>query len=406
MFGWRRRSEGFEWREYVRTNVLVRRADRQRRIDDARMEVLAKVKDTRDRGIEAGRAGVEAASSQVVAIGAAAGSAAWSGLKRTAETTWDILCAITAAGVAALPAKPVIDVAAIKRSLPARRATVSDTAQKHRRPSDQRPAPDVAWKFSLPFKFNPRLIGGSALALALVVVGGPMLQSSNDVTAARFIPTVASTNVDKTAVERPQARTTVELIGRATAISGDLMRINGELVRLAGIETPGTNYPCVKANGRRWNCAASARTALEKIVRGKTISCNAKGTGDDGRTLAECDANGEDIASALVRGGHVFAAKGLFSSYSSVESEARSEKAGLWQSDPVRPDEWRTQVWEEAKRAAPEGCPIKGFTRASDRLYAMPWSQNYDGAKVRATKGDRWFCSEEEARAAGFKSAS
>ena len=37
MFGWRRRSEGFEWREYVRTTVLVRRADRQRRIEDVRV---------------------------------------------------------------------------------------------------------------------------------------------------------------------------------------------------------------------------------------------------------------------------------------------------------------------------------------------------------------------------------
>ena len=46
MFGWRRRSEGFEWQEYVRTTVLVRRADRQTQIDDVRMAALNKVKDT------------------------------------------------------------------------------------------------------------------------------------------------------------------------------------------------------------------------------------------------------------------------------------------------------------------------------------------------------------------------
>ena len=65
MFGWRRRSEGFEWREYVRTTVLVRRADRQRRIDDARLAALAKVKHARDAGADAGRASVSFAGSQL-----------------------------------------------------------------------------------------------------------------------------------------------------------------------------------------------------------------------------------------------------------------------------------------------------------------------------------------------------
>ena len=55
MFGWRKRSEGFEWNEYIRTTVLVRRADRQRRLDDVRLAALAQVKDVRDRGVEASK---------------------------------------------------------------------------------------------------------------------------------------------------------------------------------------------------------------------------------------------------------------------------------------------------------------------------------------------------------------
>ena len=65
MFGWRRRSEGFEWREYVRTTILVRRADRQRRVEDARVATLEKVKHARDAGVEAGRAGAAFAGSQL-----------------------------------------------------------------------------------------------------------------------------------------------------------------------------------------------------------------------------------------------------------------------------------------------------------------------------------------------------
>ena len=64
MFGWRRRSEGFEWREYVRTTILVRRADRQRRVEDVRVAALEKVKHARDAGVDAGRAGAAFAGSQ------------------------------------------------------------------------------------------------------------------------------------------------------------------------------------------------------------------------------------------------------------------------------------------------------------------------------------------------------
>ena len=266
--------------------------------------------------------------------------------------------------------------------------------------------PDVAWQ--LPFKPNPQMIGGAALALALVVIGGPMLQSGSDVTAPRFIPTISVASVDRVTIEKASVgkSSSSELSGRATAISGDLLRVNGQLVRIAGIEPPVAKHPCLKANGRRWNCSAAARTALEKIVRGKSVACAASSQDDEGHTLASCTIDGDDVADALVRGGHVFAAPGLFASYGSAESAASAAKIGLWQGDTVRPQQWREQIWEEAKRAAPEGCPIKGYTRASDRLYAMPWASGYDGAKVRTVKGDRWFCSEEEARSAGFKAAS
>ena len=35
MFGWRKRNDGFEWREYVRTTILVRRRNRRERVGEA-----------------------------------------------------------------------------------------------------------------------------------------------------------------------------------------------------------------------------------------------------------------------------------------------------------------------------------------------------------------------------------
>ena len=36
MFGWRKKPEGFEWHQYIRTTIKVRRENRRRRIEDAK----------------------------------------------------------------------------------------------------------------------------------------------------------------------------------------------------------------------------------------------------------------------------------------------------------------------------------------------------------------------------------
>lgn len=385
MFGWRRRSEGFEWREYVRTTVLVRRADRQRKIDDVRMAALAKVKDTKDKvkdtkdsAVAAGRATAEAASNRIADFVIAVARTIWRATAAFAVTCW----------TAAIPA-----LFAIFERLPA----VRDLTCNIRRPRFMdrardvgRMMPDVG--FRLPF--DPRFLVGGAIALALVLIGGPMLSNTNAIAPARVVQASSSNPSDSS------------LTGRAFAVSGELLRIGGKLVKLTGIEAPEAKHPCLKENGRRWNCSATARSALERIVRGKSVSCLASSQNDDGLTLAACHIEDADVGGELVRGGYVFAADGFFAAYSSAEDEARNSKLGIWQGETVRPKEWREQVWEEAKRAAPDGCPIKGLARASNHVYAMPWSAGYDGAKVRTVKGDRWFCSEEEARAAGFTSSS
>ena len=59
--------------------------------------------------------------------------------------------------------------------------------------------------------------------------------------------------------------------------------------------------------------------------------------------------------------------------------------------------------WQEAKGRSPEGCPIKGQVTGSSRFYVLPWSPDYERARVQTARGERWFCSEQEAVAAGFK---
>jgi hypothetical protein len=40
MFGWRKRNDGFEWREYVRTTILVRRRNRRDRVGEVAKDAV------------------------------------------------------------------------------------------------------------------------------------------------------------------------------------------------------------------------------------------------------------------------------------------------------------------------------------------------------------------------------
>ena len=376
MFGWRRRSEGFEWREYVRTTILVRRADRQRRVEDVRVAALDKVKEQRDRALEAGKAGVEAAAGVVSDVARTSAEL----LRRFAIAAWRGL--MSALGWFAGRAGAVFG----RLPMPDLRLW-PQFAGAGRRIFDL--MADVARRSPISARHVMYAVGG----LGLIYVGGPMLRGE----PAR-IPAIRVANL-------VPATSAGSLSGRATALSGDSLRIDGELVRLSGIEAPAPAHPCLKANGRRWSCGATATSALQRLVRGRIVSCDVSGVDDAGRKLASCRMGETDIAGELVRGGHVFAGDGMFASYANDEDSARTARTGLWQGETVRPKEWRERAWEEAKRTAPEGCPIKGIVRASARLYAMPWSDGYIGAKVRTIKGERWFCSEDDARAAGFRLA-
>ncbi len=383
MFGWRRRSEGFEWKEYVRTTVLVRRADRQRRLDDARLAAVEKVKNVADAGVDAGRAGVTAAKSRFWQLLSFLGRtivdiaiATFWGLVRWAAFAWNVIRDATSALVA--PLRDAIRIPA-------------DAAR-----DKLRMMPDVARKS--PIKAHHLI--SAALFLGLVYVGGPMLRSADGVGTAAPVLDISSGSAG--AVH--QVTISTEISGSAAALTGDSMRVDGTLVRLDGVEAPAPAQPCYRENGRPWNCASSARSGLNKIVRGHTVTCTSSGQDNAGRTLAHCLVDGgKDIATALVRGGYVFATdNSFFGSLSGEESAAREAKRGIWRGDVVRPQEWRDQTWAAAKRDAPDGCPIKGVIRASEKIYALPWSGVYAKARVRPDRGGRWFCSEGEAKAAGF----
>jgi len=53
------------------------------------------------------------------------------------------------------------------------------------------------------------------------------------------------------------------------------------------------------------------------------------------------------------------------------------------------------------------GCTIKGNVSrvGKKRIYRMPDSPNYERMRMDFKRGDRWFCTEDDAAKAGFKPA-
>jgi len=53
-----------------------------------------------------------------------------------------------------------------------------------------------------------------------------------------------------------------------------------------------------------------------------------------------------------------------------------------------------------------DACNIKGnVSTKGERIYHVPGQKYYDDTVIQASHGERWFCSEAEARAAGWRKA-
>jgi endonuclease YncB( thermonuclease family) len=243
-----------------------------------------------------------------------------------------------------------------------------------------------------------RGLAGAVAAAALLWIGGLLAGQSSSVGLASAKLGIAKLN--------PFSATIIE--GTASAVSGDVLRLQGQLVRLDGIEAPDREQRCgtttpTKGQAKRWACGEAAVEMLSRTVRGKPVRCSLSGKDDLGRARGTCLIGERNVAAELVRVGLAFSDGGLLSGFGGLERDARNQKIGIWRGDADRPAEHRAKLWAEAKKAAPDGCPIKGQMVGDAKRYVMPWQQDYARARVRTQKGERWFCSEQEAKAAGWK---
>jgi endonuclease YncB( thermonuclease family) len=191
--------------------------------------------------------------------------------------------------------------------------------------------------------------------------------------------------------------------GRASTLTGNLVRVGGQIIQLYGVEAPEPGQRCRTRRGRWWRCGNRARSALAGLVNGRTLKCEVMGHDDSGRALGHCFAGRRDIGGTLIRRGFVFVSADHPRGYRKLEATARKARKGFWGSKVQRPSEYRAKRWAAAKRQAPDGCPIKGDVTSRGKVYVLPWSSNYRRIRIQMKRGERWFCSEREAIRAGWR---
>ncbi len=156
---------------------------------------------------------------------------------------------------------------------------------------------------------------------------------------------------------------------------------------------------------------------MRSLVEGQIVRCRDQGADAQERLLAICHANGLELGATMVEYGWATAYRSYSSAYVGHEHRAQSARQGIWGSEFLLPEHHRIAKAETATPVAPQvkpsarqghpqatnevshGCTIKGNrSRRGDWIYHLPGMQYY-----AVTRPEEIFCSEAEARAAGYR---
>lgn len=208
------------------------------------------------------------------------------------------------------------------------------------------------------------------------------------------------------------------LTGTASASDGDSLNVGAQRVRLFGIDAPELDQLCV-TSGNSWHCGDLARQQLSDLVEGQRVDCRITGLDQYGRNLGVCSTEFLELNEAMVELGWAVAYREYSQDYIGAEDRAKARGAGIWGSTFTRPSEHRKQNAPKAALPDPRGssrqgragqprseyvspdCRIKGNrNRKGQWIYHLPGMPYYD-----VTRAEEFFCSEAQARAAGYRRA-
>jgi endonuclease YncB( thermonuclease family) len=203
--------------------------------------------------------------------------------------------------------------------------------------------------------------------------------------------------------------------------------------RLDGIDAPAVDQICIDDHADPWSCGVDARDQLVRLIAGREVRCEDHGLDATFKKwhVGTCTVEGEttSLSQLLVRQGlAINLDRSAGSLFKGDETGARDDRRGLWKGCFVAPKEFRDgrrdgvllggacradkdreirEVLFPYEPAMPAGCSIKGKYALRARvtgnvgIYHLQICRSYPAL----TRPDRWFCSEDDARAAGFRKA-
>ena len=194
-----------------------------------------------------------------------------------------------------------------------------------------------------------------------------------------------------------------EIAGPARVIDGDTLQVGATRIRLEGIDAPEAGQTCVSAQGVVFGCGAVASQVLSAFIGTGTVACTAADLDRYGRTVARCMVAGGDLGQAMVSAGYAMAYRAYALDYVPAEEDARRAGRGLWSAKMEDPADYRAA--RPARSDDPAACAIKGNIGDGGRIYHRPGQDHYDATRISEARGERWFCSDAEAQAAGWRAA-
>jgi endonuclease YncB( thermonuclease family) len=185
-------------------------------------------------------------------------------------------------------------------------------------------------------------------------------------------------------------------------IDGDTVEIGPDTRQLEGIDAPELGQRCLNGTSL-YQCGMEATFALRKLIGVMPITCGQPNA--DGES--ECVSKAGNVGLMLVQQGAAVARPGAPAAYLDAQRTARAGSLGLWRGDFTAPSKWRQGERLDAEKQAEMPCPVKGVEEPSGRkVYLVPTDAEFDKVTPDPTGGPgstvRLFCSDEEARAAGF----
>ncbi|SDF53248.1 thermonuclease family protein [Sulfitobacter delicatus] len=195
--------------------------------------------------------------------------------------------------------------------------------------------------------------------------------------------------------------------GAVRVIDGDTFDVGDTRVRLHGIDALEAAQTCETEGGQPWACGDWTTRQVRDRYQGAQARCEALDRDRYDRVVARCFVGGADVGRMLVQEGLAFAYRKYAMDYDLDEKAAFVAERGIHGFKTISPARYRVTRRSGAEPARAEGsCQIKGNISAKGtKIYHLPGQDFYSRTRINTGKGERWFCSEAEARGAGWRRA-